>query len=264
MNRVPLPAGTVRGKSYEYGVRVNVADRDEPKNFIDVRRLFGYSPTFTPATSDARTYDDAGAQNNSVDAWSFALGFSTFVNRSRETGEYLEEIEALRQRTLPTSIDTDAEIEIQFFHKPTKGAPNLTDAGQGFATVSYQRGQTGADGQNETWNWTLTGVGAYTPIENPFEGWADEAPLVSTVEPATGPADELVTLRGTGFKDASGTVLVTAPDGVKFGTVNAGDYTVVNATTIVATVPAGAAGSAPITVKSANGTSEARAFARTA
>jgi hypothetical protein len=263
-DRVSLPAGTVRGKSYEYGVRVNVAERDEPPVFIDVRRLSGYAPTFTPATSDARTYDDMGAQNNSVDSWSFALAFSTLVNRSRETGEYLPEIEALRRRTLPTSIDVDAEIEVQFFHKPDKGAPNLTDAGQGFATVSYQRGQTGADGQNEVWNWTLTGVGAYTPIENPFEGWSGDAPLISSLEPASGPVGELVTIRGTGYMDADGTVLVTGADGVKFGTANATDYNVVSATAITAIVPAGSAGAANVTVKSTNGTSTTAPFSRTA
>jgi hypothetical protein len=263
-NRVDLPAGTIRGKSYEYGVRVNIAERDEPPVFIDVRRLFGYSPTFTPATSDARTYDDLGAQNNSVDAWSFALAFSTFVNRSRETGEYLPEIEALLRRTRPTAIDVDAEIEVQFFHKPAKGAPNADDAGQGFATVSYQRGQTAPDGQNETWNWTLTGVGAYTPIANPFEGWPGDAPIISSLLPASGPAGELVTIRGTGFMDADGTVLVTGADGVKFGTANATDYNVVSATAIGAIVPAGSAGAANATVKSTNGTSAAAPFSRTA
>lgn len=262
--RVQLPAGTVRGKSYEYGLRVNLAERGEAPDFIDIRRLFGYAPTFTPTTSDAQTYDDLGSQNTSVDAWSHAHAFSTFVNRSRETGEYLPEIEALRKRTLPTAIDEDAEIEIQFFHKPAKGAPNLDDAGQGFVTVSYTRGQTGPNGQNETWNWTLTGVGAYTPIENPFEGWAEDAPLVSLVDPITGPAAELVTLRGTGFVDAQGDALVTGADGVKFGGANAADYTVVNGTTIVASVPAGAAGAAAVVVKTVHGVSAARPFTRTA
>ncbi|WP_279367334.1 IPT/TIG domain-containing protein [Microbacterium testaceum] len=262
--RVPIPAGFVRGKSYEYGVRVNVAARDEPADFIDVRRLFGYSPTFTPTTSDARTYDDAGSQNNSVDGWSFALAFSTHVNRSLTTGEYLPEIEALRARTLPSALDLDAEIEVQFFHKPAKGAPNLEDAGQGFATVSYQRGQTAPDGQTETWNWTLTGVGAYEEIENPFIGWPGDAPIVSLLEPATGPAGVLVTIRGTGFKDAAGTVLVTGADGVKFGATNATDYNVVSATALTAIVPAGAAGAANVVVKSTAGTAAARPFTRTA
>lgn len=262
--KVPIPAGFVRGKSYEYGVRLNTAPRGEPKNFIDVRRMFGYQMTPTPTTSNSQTYDDQGSQNNSVDAWSWALAFSTHVNRSRSTGEYLPEIEELRARTLPSALDIDAEIEVQFFHKPAIGAPNLTDAGQGFATVSYQRGQTAADGQTETWNWTLTGVGAYEEIENPFIGWPDEAPIVSLLEPATGPAGELVTLRGTGFRDAAGNVLVTGADGVTFGGANATDYTVVSATAISAIVPAGAAGSAPARVKSAAGVSANRPFTRTA
>lgn len=261
-NRVPLPAGTVRGKSHEYGVRVNVAERGAPKQFIDVRRMFGYAPTHTPTKSNAASYDDGGSAASAVDAWSFGAAFSTFVNRSRTTGEYLPEIEALRARTLPTAVDEDAEIEIQFFHKPTKGAPNLKDAGQGFVTVTYQRGQTAPDGQSETWNWTLEGVGAYEPIENPFEGWPDEAPLVSDVSPEAAAEGKQITIRGTGFKDAKGVDLVTGVAGVKIGGTNASSYIVVNATTIVAIVPAGTAGAAPVKVNSSHGGSNEFAYTR--
>lgn len=261
-NKVPIPAGSVRGKSYEYGVRVNVADRDQPADWKDVRRLFGYSPTGTPTTSDARTYDDFGSQSNSVDGWSWGLAFSTHVYRSLTTGEYLPEIEALHARTLPSATDLDAEIEVQFFHKPAKGAPNLHDAGQGFATVSYQRGQTAPDGQTETWNWTLTGVGAYTEIENPFGGWPGEVPLLTSALPSGAAAGAQVRVRGTGFKDSAGTVLVTGAAGVKFGTVNATSYLVVSATDLVAIVPTGTAGSAPITVTSSAGASNALAYTR--
>ncbi|WP_323985888.1 IPT/TIG domain-containing protein [Microbacterium plantarum] len=262
--RVPLPEGFVRGKSYEYGIDVNLAPRGEEKIWQPLRRMFGYQPNETPTTSDSRTYDDLGAQNNSVDAWSFGASVSTHVNRSRTTGEYLPEIEALLDRIRPSALDEDAEIEIREYHKPAKGAPNLRDARQGYVTVARQRGQTGADGQTETWNWTFTGVGSATEIENPWGGWDGDAPLVSHVDPISGPAAELVTLRGTGFKDGLGAVLVTGADGVKFGGANAVDYTVVNATTIVALVPAGADGPAPITVKTVNGTSTARPFTRTA
>ncbi|WZH36239.1 MAG: IPT/TIG domain-containing protein [Microbacterium enclense] len=261
-NKIPLPAGTVRGKSYEYGVRVNLAERGAQPNFIDIRRLFGYAPGHTPTKSNAMSYDDQGSANNAVDAWSHSHAFSTFVNRSRTTGEYLPEIEALRQRTLPTSIDEDAEIEIQFFHKPAKGAPNLKDAGQGFVTVTYQRGQTAPDGQTETWNWTLEGVGAYTPIENPFQGWPETVPLLVGATPTGASAGQQVTIRGTGFVDSSGNALVTGAAGVKIGGTNATGYTIVDTTKIVAILPAGNAGSAPIVVTNATGASTALPYTR--
>ncbi|KTS09038.1 IPT/TIG domain-containing protein [Microbacterium testaceum] len=261
-NKIPLPAGTVRGKSYEYGVRVNLAGRGETPQFIDIRRLFGYAPGHTPTKSNAMSYDDQGSANNAVDAWSHSHSFSTFVNRSRATGEYLPEIEALRQRTLPTSIDEDAEIEIQFFHKPAKGAPNLKDAGQGFVTVTYQRGQTAPDGQTETWNWTLEGVGAYTPIENPFQGWPGEVPLLISTDKTGVAAGGQVQIRGTGFVDRDGNALVTTAAGVKIGGVNATSYTIVNGTTIVAIMPAGAAGSAPIRVTNSVGASNDLPYTR--
>lgn len=57
---------------------------------------------------------------------------------------------------------------------------------------------------------------------------------ITSFAPTSGPAGTLVTITGTGFTAVSGA------NGVQFGTVNAASYTVINATTIIAEVPAGA------------------------
>lgn len=171
--RVPLPAGTTLGKSYEYGLDINIGTPETPE-WMPFRRIFNFAVTPTPSTTDAQTYDDLGAQNNAVTGWDFALAFSSQINRLATTGEYLPEVEALRQRTLPTAKGAAAQVEVRWYHKPESGEPNPTDAGQGIVTVAYTRSNTGADGSIEVWAWTLTGVGPYTLIENPFTGWAVE------------------------------------------------------------------------------------------
>ena len=66
-----------------------------------------------------------------------------------------------------------------------------------------------------------------------------------------------MTIKGSGFSG------VTGAAGVKFGAVNATSYTVVSGSTIVAVVPAGTAGSAPVTVTHpTNGTSAPLTYTR--
>ncbi|MGA6128834.1 MULTISPECIES: phage tail tube protein [unclassified Microbacterium] len=248
-NAVQLPAGTELGKSFEYGLDVNIGTHASP-NWIPFRRLFNFNFTPTPTTQDATTYDDKGSTASLVTAWAWALAFASQVNRSASSGQYLPEVEAFRQRTLPASVGSLAEIEVRWYHKPATGTPNPADAGQGVATVAYTRQNTGPEGTVEVWNWTLTGVGSYVPIANPFSGWGEVTkPNVTSASPEGALAGQQVTISGTGFDG------VTAADGVKFGTVNATGYVVLNSSTIVAIVPAGSAGSAPIKVKNSAGTS---------
>lgn len=78
------------------------------------------------------------------------------------------------------------------------------------------------------------------------------APTVSSVSPSYGGAagGDSVTITGTNF---------TAATAVKFGTTNAAAYTVVGATSITATTPAGTPGLAHVYVTNADGTNTAAA-----
>ena len=239
-----VPAGTILGKSFEYGLDVNTGTSETPV-WTTVRRMFNFQPTPTPVTTDAQTYDDEGSQNASVTAWNWALAFTTQVNRNGATGEYLPEVEALLARTKPSAKGAAAQIEVRWYHQPDSaagGVPNPDDAGRGIATVAGQRGNIGPDGSIEIINWTLTGVGAYEEIENPLTAAGGAAPAVTAAAPSGAAAGATVTITGTGFTG------VTGAAGVRFGAVNATSYNVVSATQITAVVPAGAAGSAPIVV----------------
>ena len=72
-------------------------------------------------------------------------------------------------------------------------------------------------------------------------------PIVTGLSPATGPpaGGQSITITGTNFTGATA---------VKFGTT-AATFTVVNATTITATIPAGSAGMVDVTVTTPGGTS---------
>ena len=250
--KVPLPAGSTLGKSYEYGLDINLGTSATPI-WQPARRISGFQPQPTPTTQDAQTYDDLGAQNADVSGWSWTVAFNVFVNRSFTSGLYLPEIEAILARTRPSAKGEAATLECRWYHKPETGTPNPTDAGQGVATVAYTRQNTGPDGAIEQLAVTLTGKGPYTEIANPFTGWNDAAPpAIASITPASRAAGQQVTITGTGFLGATS---------VMFGATSV-QYTVVSATTIIATVPTGSAGSVNITVVTPRGTSPAVAYTR--
>ncbi|GMA33507.1 phage tail tube protein [Litorihabitans aurantiacus] len=165
-----LPEGFLLGKSYEYGVDVNTGTALAPV-WETVSLMSDFQLTPTPQTTDAQTYDDEGAPNSATTGWGWALAFATIIARSGTTGEYAPEIEALIRRTKPSAKGSQAQIGVRWYHQPDSASgavPNPEDAGQGIATVSYSRANTGSDGAPERLSWTLTGVGAYTEIVNPL------------------------------------------------------------------------------------------------
>jgi len=78
-------------------------------------------------------------------------------------------------------------------------------------------------------------------------------PVVSTATPSAQPAGTSVSITGTGFTGATA---------VKFGATNAASFSVLSDTSITAVMPAGAAGSAAVTVITPAGTSNALAYTR--
>lgn len=251
-----LPAGSTLGKSFEYGVDIDLnAFGITPATWQSVRRMFNFVPTMTPITQDAATYDDKGSPNSDVSAWSFSLAFSVYVNHSATTGALPPELAALFTR-YGDKIGNDAVAHVRWYHKPGDGStPDPTDAFEGNVTVAIVRGNTGPDGTNEMWNVTLTGKGYATRITNPFTGWATgaTAPVITTVTPAGRSVGELVTINGSGFLGATGVSI----DAVA---VTADNFTIVSSSTIVATIPATAAGASDVTVTTPAGTSNAVSY----
>lgn len=245
-----LPAGATLRKSYEFGVDVNVGSSGTP-SWQPTRRIFNVQPTMTPITQDAQTYDDEGAPNADVSAWSWVLAYSVYVNRDSATGVLPPELAALQAR-YGDAIAENAVIGVRWYDKPSDGrAPDADQAWQGVGTVAIVRGNIDPTGANERWDVTITGKGKAVRITNPFDGWADDTdvPAITGATPSGGTSGELATINGSGFVGATSvTIDATEVD----------DFAVVSASTIVATIPAGvSSGSVPVVVENANGVSDA-------
>lgn len=245
----PLPAGTTLGQSFEYGIDINLGTFGAP-SWQEIRRISGWAPTFPKVTQDGATYDDQGAPNEDVSGRGFAGAFTVQANRSQTTGLYLPEVEALVLASRRSR--EQAVVDVRFYHKPKSGTPHPTDAGRAQATVELSRQNTG-NAENDIFAISLAGKGEYTPIANPYAGALGGAPVISTISPAGQVATKLVTITGVGFLGATD---------VKFGTTSATALSVVSESTIVATVPAGSAGSVNVTVVTPVGTSAAVAYTR--
>jgi len=250
MSVVPLPAGTALGKSFEYGLDINLGTSGSP-SYQPIRRISAWAPTYPPTPQDQATYDDLGATNETVAARSFAAGFTVQGNRSLTTGLYLPEVEALLAAAKAT-LD-GAVVDIRWYHKPEVGTPNPSDAGQAFCRVEITRQNTG-NAEVEVFNGTRTGQWPFASIVNPFAGWDVTEPVLASITPEGEGAGDLVTLTGTGFLGATS---------VTFGATPATDFVVANAATIIASLPTGTAGSVNVTVTTPGGTSNAVAYTRT-
>jgi hypothetical protein len=248
---VPLPAGTTLGKSFEYGIDLNLASFAVP-SWQPVRRMSGYQPAGTPTTQDAQTYDDLGAPNADVTGWGFGHSFNVQVNRSLSSGLYLPEVEALLARTKPSAVAELATIDYRWYHKPAVGTPNPNDAGRGLATVSVSRQNTGSGGEIEVLGFTLAGKGSYEEIANPFTGWAATVPLVAAVSPEGAGDGDLITITGSGLLGATAVTVEGASV----------EFLAINAATVVASLPVGDAGEVDIIVTTPGGSSAAFAFTR--
>lgn len=249
MSVVPLPAGTTLGKSFEYGIDINLGTAGSP-SWQPIRRISAWSPSYPPTTQDQATYDDLGATNEAVTARSFATSFTVQGNRSLTTGLFLPEVEALLAAAKAT-LD-GATVHIRWYHKPEVGTPNPNDAGEAFCRVEFTRQNTG-NAEIEVFNATLTGQGPFTPIENPFAGWDATEPVLASISPEGAAEGDLVTLTGSGFLGATA---------VDFGAAPATEFVVASAATIIAAVPAGSAGSVNVTVTTPGGESNAVAYTR--
>lgn len=249
---VPLPAGTTLGKSFEYGIDINLGLYATPF-WQSIRRMFGFQTADTETTQDAQTYDDLGAPNSDVTGRGFGHSFNVQVNRSLATGLYLPEVEALLDRTRPLAIGELAVIDYRWYHKPAVGTPNHKDAGRGFATVAKTRQNTGPGGEIEVLAFTLSGKGSYEEIANPFQGWGATAPVIASVEEGKGDND-LVTVTGTGFLGVTAVTIDGDP----------AEFVAVNGATLVVQQPVGDAGVVEMRITNPVGVSPAFSYTRAA
>lgn len=242
------------GFSYEYAVDVNLALPGQPDNWQNIRFISAVDPQVTSVTQDGATYDDNGAPHPIKTSESWTLGFTVQAHRLPD-GTYLPELERILALAGPEAVGNAASGVFRWYDDPVGAEPNPDEAYQGTGTVAVTRQNTGND-QIGGWTVTVTGQGRRQRIANPSTASSGAVPTIASVQPSGAAAAELVTITGTGFGS------VTGAAGVKFGSANAADYEVVSGTKIVASLPAGSAGSAPVTVTSPSGASTPAAYTR--
>jgi len=220
------------------------ADLTLAGGWLQLNGIFSFKPDVSPKTIDTSAYDTNGWDSNEV----IGNGWAVTADLWRRTvaGVYDPGQELVRARVGQTG--DGSRLGVRWYDK--NGGP---EASQGVALAAWARSKDGvADGDSASI--VLTGDGVLTVITNP--GTAPVAPIVLSALPSGAAAAAVVTITGTGF---TGTVATT---GVQFAAVNATTWSVVSDSVIVAVVPTGSAGSAPVTVTNAIGVSNALAYTR--
>lgn len=226
-------SGAINLLARNYRVEVSTDDT----NYV---RFFGvndFDPNFSPNTVDATDYESDGWQSFEItmQAWKVTIK----ANRKATGG--VEDPAFTLVRACQGQFGDAARLYVRWYRKD-----GLPEAWKGRAIVEATKSKTNVPDLDE-WSVVFTGDGPPTRIANPYSPAV--APVVIAATPSGATAGSQVTITGTNF---TGTVATT---GVKFGAVNASSWVVLGDSTIVAIVPAGAAGSAPIKVTNATGAS---------
>lgn len=233
-----MNVNTDLGLSYELDADINLGGpKTLPANWQQIRFTSAIAPSHTATLQDIATYDDEGATNQAKIGEAASLAFTVQARRNPD-GTFLPEVQALIDAAKPGTRGNQASVEVRYYD--SKGADY---AFQGVFAVQIDRGATG-NAEVGSWAITLTGQGPVKVIPNPaISGTTPAAkPAITNATPSGAAAGALLTIKGSGFTG------VTGATGVKIGSVNATSYAVVADNTIVATVPAGTAGPANITV----------------
>ena len=209
--------------------------------WVRPKGLNNLNPKFDANLEDAGDYDSDGwgASEITLNNWSVAVG----MNRKADAG--VEDAGQALIRACLAQFGDGARLYVRWYR--TDG---IDEAWTGRAIVSVENANTGLK-DIAAWNVTFTGDGLLTKITNPYS--ASLAPVVTSATPSGAAAGSQVTVKGQYFTGASA---------VKFGAASATTYTVVSDSTVVVVMPAGTAGSAPVTVTNSTGVSNSLAYTR--
>lgn len=235
VNTVParqqLGAATTNRKYY-----LDVQDPDNPDVWVPV---FGITES-KPRGAIATTQDDSdmdGEGYKSQTTTALTWGFDGKVTRKTVEGA-------------PTQYDPGQEImrkvaetiggvlPFRYYEMEPGGPRVIAKEGKGNVTWTEDGGDMAS---LDTVAFSITGRGKPTNIPHP-EG-VTAAPVITSVQPAAAAAGASIVIQGAYFDTAA-----TAASYVKVGGVNVASQKVIDSRTILATMPAGSAGSAPVKV----------------
>lgn len=203
------------------------------------------NPAFTAKNRSRETYAAKGVDTAMKYGFNLSLTWNHEPIRDN-VGLYQADLNALLKADRALGLENILRIRVF----DALGADYAFDAD---FSISASRSGTGFD--EKAW-FTITAT------MSKFRGWianpvlGGNKPVPELVSPASAAAAAHVYIEGDGFTG------ITATTGVKFGSVNATSWVVVNDRLIDAVVPAGAAGSAPIIITNAAGASDPLPFTR--
>lgn len=212
--------------------------------WVPLKGLTDFNPQENATLQAANDYDSNGFE--SYEKTITGVKVAIKARRVLNAGAFDPGQELARATWL--QFGTSARLYMRFYDR--NGA---TQAFSGQFLVDYQQSKTGVADIEEV-GITFTADGIVSSITNPAT--APAVPAIATATPSGAAAGALVTVTGAYFTG------VTGATGVKIGGVNATNYTVISDSTIVFTVPAGSAGSAPIIVTNGAGASNSFAYTR--
>lgn len=202
------------------------------------------APVFAPTKMDSTDVDSGGFKSITVTdfAWTLVIKYNRLSNGGVPNAVQ-QMIEACEGQ-----FGDAGQLYVRWYE--TDGG---TYAKTGRAVVAIVRSKTTEPDLSEI-TATFDGNGPSTSITNPYS--PNLAPVVVSATPSGVAAGGQVQISGQYF---TGTVAAT---GVKFGGVSATSWIVLSDSTIVAVMPAGTAGAAPVTVTNATGVSNSLTYTR--
>ncbi|HWU33543.1 MAG TPA: IPT/TIG domain-containing protein [Marmoricola sp.] len=213
--------------------------------WIKLGGINDFAPTENATTQPADTYDTNGFNSfeKTMTGWKLVTKFymPTTASVPSDPGQAI--LQATRFQ-----FGTAARTYVRWYDR--NGG---TEAYSGLALVDWNQSKTSVPDIAEV-TATLTGDGVLTAIANPYASTA--VPQITSVTPSAQTVTNLITITGNGF---IGTIPTS---GVTVGGVNSTGWTVVSDNTIIAKIPTGTAGSAPIIVTNAIGASSSFAYTR--
>ncbi|WP_349862673.1 phage tail tube protein [Leifsonia sp. WHRI 6310E] len=216
----------------------------DPANpvWINVPDITGLNPSAPPKQKDDTTYANKGqtSQAKTGEDWTMQVQVKGVRDNA---GEFQEELLILIAAA--DAIGGSNVIGYRYYHATS---PSL--AYEGTAGVEWTRANTDND-SIEFFQFTLTGKGDRQKIANP--GVTVPKPTIVAATPPNAAAGTVVVVTGSAVEGATG---------VKFGATAATTFQPAGRNRIAAVVPAGTAGSAPITVTTPAGTSDPFAYTR--
>lgn len=244
-----VPAGFEHASSYEYAMDVNLGTPAAPL-WQRVRLVTNLAVTRPKQTRDEQTYEDNGAANQGI----MGVGHNIVVTLDtprKADGSRLPEYAKMRAAANSKGEANTLHVRWYDFPKTPGMAPDPDDAWEGYVTTDESWVNTGPGGEVRAAQFTLAGKGEAVKIANPASTpGASVPPSLTAVTPTGRSVGEQVTISGSNFAGITDVSI----DGLS---VPADEYTVVNASTIVAVIPATAAGAADVIVTNAAGASDA-------